>query len=116
MPRSRPKISVIMGVYNTAPYLRRALDSVCNQTFRDLEILCINDGSTDESPTILAEYAAKDPRIRIIDHGERKGVAWSRNSGLDAAEGEAVGIVDSDDVIGRNLRPSWMCRHLAFNF
>lgn len=95
-----PRISVIMPIYNTAPYLRRALDSVCNQTFRDMEILCINDGSTDESPAILKEYAAKDGRIRLIDHGKNRGYACAMNSGFDAATGETIGIVDSDDAIG----------------
>lgn len=103
MAANRPKISVIMPVYNAAPYLRRALDSVCNQTLKDLEILCINDGSTDESPEILAEYAAREPRIRLIDHGENRGYACGINSGLDAAEGETVGFVDADDAISKNF-------------
>lgn len=108
MSTSRPGISVVMPVYNTAPYLRRALDSVCNQTFGDLEILCINDGSTDESPAILAEYAARDPRIRIIDHGANRGVACTMNTGFDAARGEALGIVDSDDAVGKDFfRELW---------
>lgn len=98
-----PKISVIMPVYNSERYLRRALNSVCNQTFRDLEILCINDGSTDESPAILTSYAARDPRIRVITHEKNRGYACAMNSGLDSAKGETIGIVDSDDVIGRNF-------------
>lgn len=103
MPGATPSISVIMPVYNAGPYLRRALDSVCNQSFRDLEILCVNDGSTDESPAILAEYAARDARIRVLDHGENRGYACAMNSGFDAACGEAVGIVDSDDAISKNF-------------
>lgn len=103
MPAATPSISVIMPVYNTAPYLRRALDSVCNQSFRDLEILCINDGSTDQSPAILAEYAARDPRIRVITHEKNKGVAGTVNSGIDAATGKTFAIVDSDDAIGKNF-------------
>lgn len=103
MSAHRPRISVVMPVYNTAPYLRRALDSVCNQTLEDLEILCINDGSTDESPAILAEYAARDPRIRLIDHGKNRGVACAMNTGFDAAQGEALGIVDSDDAVGKDF-------------
>ena len=103
MSANRPKISVIMPVYNAAPYLRRALDSVCNQTLKNLEILCINDGSPDESPTILAEYAARDPRIRLIDHGGNRGYACAINSGLDAAQGEAVGFVDADDAVGKDF-------------
>ena len=92
-----------MPVYNTAPYLRRALDSVCNQMLEDLEILCINDGSTDESPAILAEYAARDPRIRIIDHGENRGVSCTMNTGFEAAQGEFIGILDTDDAVGKDF-------------
>lgn len=103
MSANRPAISVIMPVYNAAPYLRRALDSVCNQTLRDLEILCINDGSTDESPGILAEYAARDPRIRLIDHGENRGYACAMNTGFDAAQGEVIGILDADDAVGKDF-------------
>lgn len=103
MPSAQPAISVIMPVYNTAPYLRRALDSVCRQTFKDLEILCVDDGSTDESPAILKEYAAKDRRIRVISHGVNRGYANAMNSGFAVVRGEAIGMVDSDDVIGRNF-------------
>lgn len=97
------KISVIMPVYNSAPYLRRALASVCNQTFKDIEILCIDDGSTDGSAILLAHYAALDRRIRVISHGVNKGYAFAMNSGFDAVQGETIGIVDSDDVIGKNF-------------
>ena len=103
MPSAKPAISVIMPVYNTAPYLRRALDSVCRQTFTDLEILCIDDGSTDQSAGILEEYAAKDLRIRVICHGVNRGYSSAMNSGFDAVRGETIGIVDSDDVIGKNF-------------
>ncbi len=61
-----PRLSIIVPIYNTAPWLRRCLDSLCNQSLRDLEIICVNDGSTDESDSILEEYAARDPRIHII--------------------------------------------------
>lgn len=98
-----PLVSVIIPVYNTAPYLRRALDSVRRQTLKDLEILCIDDGSTDECATILAEYAARDSRIKLITHAENLGIAHAMNSGFDAARGETIGIVDSDDVIGKNF-------------
>lgn len=98
-----PLISIIMPVYNTAPYLGRALDSVRRQTLKDLEILCIDDGSTDESATILKEYAARDPRIKLITHEENLGIAYTMNNGFYAARGETIGIVDSDDVIGMNF-------------
>ncbi|MDR2481141.1 MAG: glycosyltransferase [Spirochaetaceae bacterium] len=95
----QPKVSVIIPVYNTAPYLRRCLDSVCNQTLRDIEIVCVNDGSTDNSLDILNEYAARDRRSKVIDFPENKGVSAARNAGIDAAEGECIGFVDSDDAV-----------------
>jgi glycosyltransferase involved in cell wall biosynthesis len=94
-----PKISVIIPVYNTAPYLRRCLDSVCSQTLPDIEIICVNDGSTDNSLDILNEYAAKDKRAKVINFPENKGVSAARNAGIDAAQGEYVGFVDSDDAV-----------------
>jgi glycosyltransferase involved in cell wall biosynthesis len=99
MTDSQPKVSVIIPVYNTAPYLRRCLDSVCGQTLRDIEIICVNDGSTDGSPEILREYAAQDARVRVIDFAGNKGVSIARNTGMDAARGEYIGFVDSDDYI-----------------
>jgi glycosyltransferase involved in cell wall biosynthesis len=92
-----PKVSVIIPVYNTAPYLRRCLDGVAGQTLRDIEIICVNDASTDDSPTILQEYAAGDTRLKCIDFTENKGASAARNVGIDAACGEYVGFVDSDD-------------------
>lgn len=99
----KPKISVIIPVYNAAPYLRRTLNSACAQTLGDLEFLCIDDGSTDRSPAILAEYAAREPRIRLITLEKNRGISRAMNHALDAAQGEALGILDADDVIGRNF-------------
>jgi len=93
------KVSVIIPVYNTEKYLRRCLDSVCNQTLSDIEIICINDCSTDNSLEILREYSAKDERVKIIDFKENKGVAVARNIGIDEAQGEYIGFVDSDDFV-----------------
>lgn len=95
-------ISVVVPVYNTAPWLRRCLDSVCAQTYRNLEILCVNDGSTDDSATILAEYAAKDERIKVITQ-ENGGLSAARNAALEHATGEWVAGVDSDDYIAPDL-------------
>ncbi len=93
-----PLVSIVMPVYNAGPYLRQCLDSVTGQTYRDLEILCIDDGSTDESPEILREYAEKDPRVKVFpnDTGE-KGAAPARNAGMDRAKGKYLMILDSDD-------------------
>ena len=89
-------VSVLIPVYNTEAYLRRCLDSVMGQTLQDLEIICVNDGSTDGSADILREYQRKDPRIRVITK-PNGGLPSARNAGLDAAAGEYVGFVDSDD-------------------
>ncbi len=94
-----PKVSVIIPVYNTEKYLRKCLDSVCNQTLSDIEIICVNDCSTDNSFEILKEYASKDDRIKLIDFKENKGAAVARNTGIDEAKGEYIGFVDSDDFI-----------------
>ncbi len=91
-----PKISVIITVYNVEPYLRECLDSVVNQTFRDLEIICIDDGSTDGSSIILDEYAAKDDRFVVI-HQENVGQAFAKETGLSRVTGEFFTFVDSDD-------------------
>lgn len=94
-----PAVSVIIPVYNTERYLRRCLDSVCRQTLRDLEIICINDASPDGSATILAEFAAHDSRIKIITFEQNRGAAIARNAGIDAAAGEYLGFIDSDDFV-----------------
>ena len=91
-------ISVIIPVYNTAPWLARCLDSICTQTYQNLEILCVNDGSTDNSAEILAEYAAKDSRIRVFTQ-KNAGLAAARNTALEHASGKWVTGVDSDDYL-----------------
>ena len=91
-------ISVIIPVYNVEKYLKRCLDSVINQTFRDLEIICVNDGSTDGSSEILEEYKSKDERIIIINK-VNGGLSSARNAGMKVARGEYIGFVDSDDWI-----------------
>ena len=92
-----PKVSAIIPVYNTEKYLRKCLESVCNQTLSDIEIICINDGSSDGSSEILREFALLDNRVKIIDFKENKGVATARNAGMEVACGEYIGFVDSDD-------------------
>lgn len=93
------KISVIIPVYNTGPYLARCLDSVCEQTLDDIEIICVNDGSPDGSGDILKEYAARDPRVLYIQFERNQGVSTARNVGMAAATGTYLGFVDSDDAI-----------------
>ena len=94
-----PKVSIIIPVYNTEKYLRKCLDSVCNQTLSDIEIICINDCSTDNSLGVLEEYSVNDKRLKIIDFKENKGVSVARNKGIDEAKGEYIGFIDSDDYI-----------------
>lgn len=93
-----PLVSVIVPVYNTEPYLRECLDSICGQTLRNIEIICVNDGSTDGSLSILEEYAARDPRVRVFSQ-ENFGQGHARNVGLDLARGEYVYFMDSDDCL-----------------
>jgi len=90
------KVSVVIPVYNMEKYLRQCLNSVAGQTLKDLEIICVNDGSTDSSKAILDEYAAKDSRFIIIDK-PNSGYGHSMNCGFDKATGEYIGIVESDD-------------------
>lgn len=92
------KVSIIIPVYNTEKYLRQCLKSVINQTLREIEIICVDDGSTDGSPRILAEYALKDERIRVI-RKENGGLVSARKAGVAAANGQYIGFVDSDDWI-----------------
>lgn len=92
------KLSILIPVYNVQDYLRQCLDSVLGQTLSELEILCIDDGSTDSCPEILAEYAARDPRIRILS-GPNGGYGKAMNRGLAAATGEYIGIVEPDDYV-----------------
>ena len=95
------KISVIIPVYNVEKFLRECLDSVVNQTMRDIEIICVNDGSTDGSLDILKEYAKKDDRIIVINQTNGF-VGSARNNGLKIAKGEYIQFVDSDDYLELN--------------
>ena len=96
-------VSVIIPVYNVEKYIREALDSVVNQTYTDLDIIIVDDGSTDHSGAICDEYAKKDSRIRVI-HQENRGVGPSRNTALDIIRGQYVVFIDPDDA----YRPSYI--------
>jgi glycosyltransferase involved in cell wall biosynthesis len=100
--QSNPKISIIIPVYNVEPYLRQCLDSAAGQTLKEIEIICIDDGSTDNSLEILNEYANKDDRFIVLKR-QNRGAGAARNAGIAAASGEYVGFVDSDDYIGLNF-------------
>lgn len=92
-----PQISILVAVYNTAPYLPQCLDSLCGQTLRDIQIICIDDCSTDQSPQILTDYAQRDARITLLRTPHNSGQAAARNLGLQMATGEFTTFVDSDD-------------------
>lgn len=96
------KISVIIPVYNVENYIQDCLDSVRNQSLEDLEILCINDSSTDHSFDIVKKAAEEDPRIRCIENEKNLGLASTRNRGMELAQGEYVYFLDSDDMIRQN--------------
>ncbi|MDR1560941.1 MAG: glycosyltransferase [Holosporaceae bacterium] len=96
-----PKVSVIIPIYNAEKFLARCLDSVVNQSLSDLEIICVNDGSTDHSLSILEKYSTLDKRITIVNQDNR-GQGAARNSGMNIVKGEYIGFVDSDDWIDIN--------------
>ena len=95
---SIPLVSVIVPVYNVEKYLRKCIDSIVAQTYTNLEIVLVDDGSTDESPIICDEYLKKDNRVKVI-HQENYGVAKARNVGLNNATGRYIAFVDSDDCV-----------------
>lgn len=98
---SKELVTVIVPVHNVEKYLPRCIDSILLQTYRNLEIILVDDGSTDESVTICDEYATKDNRIRVL-HKENGGLSSARNTGLDAANGGLITFVDSDDWVAPN--------------
>lgn len=91
-------VSIVVPCYNVAPYVEECLESLVNQSLQDLEIICVNDGSTDATPALLDAWAEKEDRIRVI-HRENGGQASARNLGMDMAGGEYVGFVDPDDYV-----------------
>ena len=95
-----PLISVIVPIYNVEKYVRKCLNSLKNQTIKQIEVICINDGSTDASGKIADEYESDEwPRFRVIHHGENKGLSVARNRGINEARAEWIMFVDSDDWV-----------------
>ena len=97
-----PKVSIILPIYNVDKYLKQSLDSLLNQTLKEIEIICVNDGSTDKCYEILEEYKKKDNRIKVI-HTKNQGTGAARNEGLKIATGECIGFVDPDDWAKSNM-------------
>ena len=99
---NRPLISVIVPIYNVERYLKQCIDSIIVQTYSNLEIILVDDGSLDACPQICDDYAKKDKRIRVL-HKKNGGLSDARNAGLEIASGQYVGFVDSDDYIGPTM-------------
>lgn len=99
------KVSVILPVYNVSEYLRQCMDSIVGQTLKDIEIICVDDGSTDDSLEILKEYEAKDKRVKVIEQ-KNAGAGAARNNGLAIATGEYLSFLDSDDFLSRICQKS----------
>lgn len=97
-----PKVSIVIPVYNVSKYLRPCLESALAQTLKEIEIICVDDGSTDDSLQILREYEERDSRVVVI-HKENGGYGKAVNTGMDAAKGEYFAILESDDVIHANM-------------
>ncbi|HIU67085.1 MAG TPA: glycosyltransferase, partial [Candidatus Caccomorpha excrementavium] len=97
-PQKPVKVSVVVPVCNVEQYLRECLDSIMGQTLREIEIICVNDGSSDSCMDILREYAQADTRIKVINK-VNAGYGHTMNLGIDMAQGEYIGIVESDDFV-----------------
>lgn len=95
-------LTIIVPIYNTENYLSECIDSILNQSYKDIELILINDGSTDNSSSICDEYSSKDKRIKVI-HIENRGVSYARNTGLSIAKGEYITFVDSDDFVSNDI-------------
>lgn len=95
-----PLISIVIPVYNVSAYLKRCLDSVCTQLYENLEIILVDDGSTDNSGVICDEYAKLDNRILVI-HKENGGLSDARNAGIAVSQGDYISFIDSDDFVGK---------------
>lgn len=98
----KPVISVIVPIYNVEKYLPRCIESILNQSFKEFELILVDDGSSDNSGKICDIYAEKDERVKVI-HKENGGVSSARNVGIKAVNGEYIGFVDPDDYIDREM-------------
>lgn len=98
-----PQISIIIPIYNVEKYIKRCIDSVINQTFRNIEIILVDDKSPDNCPQICDEYVQKDHRIRVIHKPKNEGLGMARNSGIQIAQGRYIAFIDSDDFIDYSM-------------
>lgn len=111
---TKPLVSIIVPIYKVEPYLQRCLDSLINQTYTNLEIILVDDGSPDNCPQICDEYAANDSRVIVI-HKENGGLSDARNAGLDICSGEYISFVDSDDWVENEYIDRLLYKLLATN-
>ncbi|EKY29021.1 glycosyltransferase family 2 protein [Clostridium celatum] len=111
---SLPIISVIVPVYNVEKYLKRCVDSILNQEMKEIEVILVNDGSTDSSASICDEYVRRDSRIKVI-HKKNSRVAAARNDGIRLASGKYISFIDSDDWIESNMYKSMYEKAEEFN-
>ena len=98
--QKRPEISIIVAVYKGEKYLNGCVDAILNQTFRDFEVILVDDGSPDNCPAMCDAIAKRDSRVRVI-HQQNKGVDGAKNAGIDSARGNWIGFVDQDDLIDK---------------
>ena len=98
----KPKISIVVPVYNVEEYLRKCIDSILSQKFKEFELILVNDGSEDESGVICNEYVIKDDRVKVI-HKSNGGLSSARNAGIDLSRCDYIGFVDSDDWIDDDM-------------
>src|SRR6478736_7892917 len=96
-----PRVSVVVPIYNVEHYLRDCLESLATQTFEDLQVVMVDDGSTDGSAAIAQEFAERDPRFTLVSQANG-GLSAARNTGIESATGELLAFVDSDDVVAPN--------------
>ena len=97
--QTTPTVSIVIPCYNSSRYVRKCLDSILRQTLRNIEVLPVNDGSVDDTLSILEEYAARDLRVHVINMPHNSGTQWARYAGIKAATGQWIGFVDGDDYI-----------------
>ncbi len=115
MNKENPRISILVPIFNVEKYLNECLNSIINQTLKNIEIICINDGSTDNSLNIIKSFMKKDPRINLINKSN-SGYGDSMNLGLKLATGEYIGIVESDDIAKKNMFESLYKQATKYNF
>lgn len=107
---SGPLVSIVVPVYNVECYIEECLQSVCSQTYENLEIICVDDVGNDRSMDVVRSFAVKDCRIKIIEHDKNKGLAEARNTGLDHVSGDYVFFLDSDDWLSVDAIEKLVCR------